>query len=186
MKVLIALILSICFRDVLSQHSNTKSSIDSCIYWQENRRLAFEDFKGSQDTTFLVYGYPANGAASTKIETTFLVDENGRITVIVLNKFLKEKSWIMNRKPSVLSHEQGHFDISEIYARKIRKAVNELLRKNIDDENIYKETIKLFLNELAIHQEKYDAETHHGFLFDKQSACENKIQKELNELKMFQ
>jgi phosphomevalonate kinase len=155
------------------------------VLWEKDRRLKYEDFKGVQDTTFLVYGYPANGAAVTKIITSFARHENDKLTFSVDNKFLKTKSWIVNRKPVVLSHEQGHFDISEIYARKIRRALTVLLKAQSVEELILTQTVNSLLKELNRYQERYDEETHHGFILEKQKTWEEKIKKELDDLERF-
>lgn len=156
------------------------------ILWQKDKRLNYEDFQSVQDTTFLVYGYPANGAAMTKIETTFMIDVNNNLTFSVVNKFLKKKSWIKNQKPLVLAHEQGHFDISEIYARKIRKKLKELLEKDIVEETILSQAVNALLSELETYQQRYDEETHHGFVLEKQKIWEGNIRKELEQLQKFE
>lgn len=156
------------------------------ILWQKDSKLKYEDFQSVQDTAFLVYGHPANGAAMTKIEATFTIDENNELTFSVVNKFLKEKSWIKNQKPVVLAHEQGHFDISEIYARKIRKTLRELLEKDNVEESILSQTVNALLSELETYQQMYDEETHHGFILEKQKIWEVTIRKELEQLQGFE
>ena len=37
----------------------------------------------------------------------------------------KNKSWVRYKSDYVLSHEQGHFDITEIFARKLNKMMSE-------------------------------------------------------------
>ncbi len=41
--------------------------------------------------------------------------------------FDRQRSWVKNeaKLDYVLRHEQGHFDIFEVYTRKIRKALSE-------------------------------------------------------------
>jgi len=160
-------------------------AIDSFIVWHDYDQLRFEDFKGVQDSSFLVYGFPANGAAVTKLEISLTFNDDENPTVIVVNKFLKEKSWIKVNKPHVLSHEQGHFDISEVFARKIRKAVDSLMSCQIKDEQLYELEIHKLLQAKAEYQKRYDEQTHHGFILEKQKEWEDAIKKELYELKKY-
>ncbi len=184
MKIICKIILFIYSNELIGQNLHDSDSIPY-ILWREDRPLTYDDFTGVQDGAFLVYGYPANGAATTKIEISFDIDENGNVSFTVFNKFLMNKSWIKKKNPSVLSHEQGHFNISELYARKIRKTIVSLLRKNILDEETINQKIQLLLNELSICQEKYDSETHHGFNLKEQTAWERDIEKEMNLLILF-
>jgi predicted secreted Zn-dependent protease len=47
----------------------------------------------------------------------------------VKNYFDKDQSWMMVKNAYVLQHEQIHFNISELYARKIRKSADSLSQK---------------------------------------------------------
>ena len=74
--------------------------------------------------------------------------------------FYPEESWY---KPAVcdtfiLGHEQLHFDISELFARKMRGRLrNTTFSENVKQEvrDIYQETLK----ELEAMQDRYDWET---------------------------
>ena len=51
---------------------------------------------------------------------------NDSLICVITNKFIKDKSWIKPKfkNDTVLIHEQGHFDIEEIYARKFRMQIS--------------------------------------------------------------
>ncbi|NNE76815.1 MAG: DUF922 domain-containing protein, partial [Pricia sp.] len=76
------------------------------------------------------------------------------------SKFFPNKSWYQPElcDAVILSHEQLHFDISELYARKMRKRLAESqFTQNIKAEvkAIYKDVLR----ELNNFQNKYDRET---------------------------
>lgn len=48
--------------------------------------------------------------------------------------FSKNESWMLVRSNDILAHEQIHFDIFELYARKMRKLLAETLKNNFVDE----------------------------------------------------
>jgi hypothetical protein len=162
-----------------SQVIEKNNSID-IVEWSENRRLTYNDFRAAQDSTFLVYGYPANGSASTKIKAEFTYGSDNRLIVTVTNVFYKSKSWMVVQKPSVLNHEQGHFDISEIFARRLRKEFRTLIDNGVEDEMIFQQQFNKCLADLKEFQKTYDTETHHGFSEKEQILWDNKIKNELN------
>lgn len=48
--------------------------------------------------------------------------------------FSKNESWMLVRSHDILAHEQIHFDIFELYARKMRKLFAETLKSNFIDD----------------------------------------------------
>lgn len=48
--------------------------------------------------------------------------------------FSKNESWMLVRSHDILAHEQIHFDIFELYARKMRKLFAETLKRNFIDD----------------------------------------------------
>ena len=89
----------------------------------------------------------------------------------------------MHKTAYILSHEQGHFDLAEVYARKLYKKVQEYRfhQKNYrkDLQKIYKE----ILDEKEEMQSKYDRETNHSINKEKQVEWLKKIEKMLEEYK---
>jgi predicted secreted Zn-dependent protease len=84
-----------------------------------------------------------------------------------------------------LIHERLHFDIAELYARKIRKKIQELSARNITDIKIYNTMIRELLEESNTIDRQYDIETLHGALLKKQKQWEVKIKDELRVLESF-
>jgi hypothetical protein len=148
---------------------------EELIDWGTSNRLAWSDYKGSPD--------PNSGAAATT--TSYLGIEynfkNNTVTYKIVCRFSKNKSWGLYKTDHILSHEQGHFDITEIFARRLNKETSEYkfnkssyqkdLQKIYDD--IVKEKEKL--------QNQYDKETDFSRNKDKQAEWLKKIDKMLEE-----
>jgi predicted secreted Zn-dependent protease len=72
------------------------------------------------------------------------------------------KSWGLMKTDYILAHEQGHFDITEIFARKLNEALQnyefnkKTFRKDIND--IYQAIVK----QKEEYQKMYDGETDHS------------------------
>src|SRR5688500_17461053 len=90
------------------------------LSWNEFYSLQWHDFMGEPDENRM-------GDAGTAVQIKakpFLVKR--RIKYDVTAFFNRRKSWARDQSPSLLAHEQLHFDIAELYARKIRKKIKEL------------------------------------------------------------
>jgi hypothetical protein len=112
-KFKIILILSIIF----VSFGNTGSEDE--IIWDRNNKLSWDNFNGIPPKDSLnfdaltYYGYKY----SLKTINNLLISFNSYLF------FRKNKSWVRIKTPSLLNHEQGHFDIAEVYMRKFRKEV---------------------------------------------------------------
>lgn len=148
---------------------------DDNILWNENRKLVWEDFKCKPPKH-------TNFAAITSINFSFDYNTKGEISIV--NSVDKTKSWSIKKLQTdyLLGHEQCHFDISEIYARKIRKEFS--LTKNLTSKlaiSIFKKYIKKYNSE----QYLYDKETNHSKNKSKQIYWQNKVSKSLKDLDKF-
>lgn len=131
------------------------------IVWTEDRKLSWADFKGVPDG-------PHNYVASTNsgVSFSFAYKEiNGvsKIDYTIRSNFYPNLSWYRPSKVSnyILEHEQLHFDISELCARKLRKALNALPR---DRDFKGKSEVLYQQNELERRelQEQYDTDSDHS------------------------
>jgi hypothetical protein len=143
------------------------------ISWNEFYRLQWYDFQGEPDENSR-----GDAGAAVQIKAKpFLVKKQIRYDVVAL--FNRNKSWARDRSPSLLAHEQLHFDIAELYARKIRKKVNELNERGVGDIGTYNAAIQELLHESNRADEQYDLETLHGALSKKQAAWAKKVKEDL-------
>jgi hypothetical protein len=132
--------------------------IEDSYLWDAETKLVWADFKGDIPPDAVPAATTASGI-SYKYSANLLHHEVN-LDFEVNAFFYPNESWY---KPDVcndliLSHEQLHFDISELFARKMRKRLNETsFSDNVKAEirKIYKETLK----ELADFQDRYDWET---------------------------
>ena len=89
------------------------------ISWKPAYHLKWTDFKGQIDTT-KKYG----ALSSTGISLKF--SQRSGITLFkIVALFYKQESWVRVHSPVGLIHEQGHFNIAEIYARKLRQTLSK-------------------------------------------------------------
>lgn len=93
----------------------------------------------------------------------------------------QEGTWMkagLVKDTSLLRHEQTHFDLAELYARKITKAIAEKkASKNIKEELL--NITSLFGAELEKQQKLYDEQTEHGLKKQEQAAWQEFITQEL-------
>lgn len=111
------------------------------------------------------------------------------IVLKITAKFHPEESWTRYpklRNPShALNHEKRHFDLCEVYARKIRQRISEshFTRRNLNSK------LKTIFADLAAEhseeQSKYDHETEHSIDPDQQQAWNKIIDHRLAELSDF-
>lgn len=154
------------------------------IVWEEGRQLKEADFKAVKGPAKL----DRKGALTTyKIEILpkeVAVDEQDRILgyhrMTVVAFFYKNKSWLGSKKdPHLLAHEQLHFDIAELFARKIRKAFKKLKIQKIKTFNAYQTTYNKLWQECRAYQKRYDSETLNGTDYKVNKQWESDVQKAL-------
>ena len=171
MKFLIALLVS--FYIFLPSEGDKEK-----IAWQETRRLSWTDFKGKPRTG-------ANFVASTNSGMSFsfsYTEKNEKRTMdySVVCNFYPQQSWFKPGQVSayILKHEQTHFDISELHARKLRKRIEETtFSKNIkkEIEALYRKTEQ----ERQQVQNTYDSESDHSKNKEGEYFWRTKIAQEL-------
>jgi hypothetical protein len=159
---------------------------DTLIYWSKSRPLTSQDFQGVIPSSKVKTNEVANISSSISSNGSSLNKYSiPEYTILVF--FLKRESW---KKPdfslSELNHEQTHFDITELYGRKIRALIQKLNDQGVKDVSIYKKEIDGLFNEEKKTDEMYDRETRNGRDLLKQKAWDEKITKELETLKEFE
>lgn len=133
---------------------------DNKIRWTENHRLTWDYFRGAIDPN----RHPNTQAvAKVMIELNTTV-RDFRVEFEATSYFVKDGSWTINTTSShVLNHEQIHFDISEVFARKLRKRLSEI--KGLTHRNIQERVNAVYQEVQRAHddfQKRYDRETDHS------------------------
>lgn len=125
------------------------------ILWTKDRKLTWDDFQAPTDSTM-----PKVAALTFSSIIYRRSCENGQLRGTVQAVFKKKKSWVNpNMKTDYhLEHEQLHFDITELYARRLRGALEKYVF-DCDQVLEFNRVVSVFLNEWKKVQHKYDIET---------------------------
>jgi hypothetical protein len=149
------------------------------IVWSEYRPLTWEDFQGKRSDD-------AAGDAGTVVQIKakpYMVKDEVKYDVSAV--FVVNKSWADAQTNELLAHEQLHFDIAELYARKIRKVIAALSEVGEDDVKVYNRAIQKLLRESNEVDIQYDLETLHGAMLKRQAEWNKEIKGELKALEKF-
>jgi len=159
--------------------SLTPSASEEKIPWSEDYQLKWSDFKSP---TANGSGFVASTSSGIAYSFSSFGDRSGNmeVNVKVICSFYPERSWYSKKDASdyILKHEQTHFDISELHARKFRKKIEETSFS--DDMN--SELEKLFYkfeDERVTFQKKFDKETDHSKINDKELEWEEFVANQL-------
>ena len=85
-----------------------------------------------------------------------------------------------------LRHEQTHFDLSEVHARRMRRYFSELFEPCVKTAEELGVLAERFVREEAAAQRRYDEETSHGRVTKKQTEWETEVGRQLASLGKFQ
>ncbi|MCZ6693600.1 MAG: DUF922 domain-containing protein [Bacteroidetes bacterium] len=153
--------------------------------WHQDKRLTWPDFQGEPEGDI-------DFKAMTNWQLSFdfqLSKAKGEINTHfnVYTFFDNQKSWVRegNGSEQLLQHEQLHFDIAELFARKLRK---QFAIYSFKSENYQEELNLLFdasLDSCNVVQTQYDLDTEHGLNQEKQQEWLQKIDQELMQLNEF-
>ncbi len=170
---------------------------DEFILWQENKKLKIQDFKADNKDTVKVNRQQFLGAISAiRIEySSFQRNKNSVPDFSIKTYFDPNESWMLLKNDYVLQHEQIHFDLTELYARKMRKSVESLRQKNVTNISIYRKKIQRWnaMKEKASNQFDADNQDYYikigqKILFQKnpkQEAWKKKVDRELFQYSLF-
>jgi hypothetical protein len=149
---------------------------DTRIEWTESKKLEWKDFKGQpnlqiRDAAISSAGISILGGKS----------QGDTLALTITANFNPQKSWVKEGAQTdyLLNHEQTHFNIYELYSRKLKKSLTET--------KISKQTYKADLDALVAAAKKeaeniqnlYDNETTHSLVVEKQKEWDLKITQEL-------
>jgi predicted secreted Zn-dependent protease len=152
---------------------------DESIEWSSDKRLSWADYLAKPITQ--------SGAAaitSTTIGIEYHV-RNNKFSYSITCRFSKTRSWGKYKTAYILQHEQGHFDITEIYARKLAKELKEYKFNSGKYQDDVTSIYKRLMDEKEDYQNKYDKETDFSRNKEKQAEWLEKIRDELDETDEF-
>lgn len=158
---------------------------DPEMAWSSRYKLQWSDFKGPPNSS-------SDAAATTASGITFgyrMSETDGKVTNFkaeVTAHFYPDKSWYKPDEvsPHILEHEQLHFDITELHARKLRQQISKLKVSNtvnMELDNSHRQ----ILQELGAMQNAYDAACDYSRKKEEQKLWQETIAKQLLDLKAY-
>ena len=163
----------------ISLVSFSQNKNEELITWSKDKKLTWADYKGKVKT-----GTDAAASTATYLGIEYNFTGNGFDYKITCS-FSKTRSWGLHKTDYILAHEQGHFDIAEIFARKLNKKMGEYKF----DKDSFKDDLKIIYQSIALEkdafQNQYDDETDHSIKKEKQAEWLKKISDLLKEFAAF-
>ena len=161
------------------------NSNEETMTWDASRKLTWEDFKADPDLESDAVALTASG-----ITFGYSVKTSGKriigFSTSVEAHFYPHKSWYLkgHSNDHILGHEQLHFDITELYARKFREQLKRLkVNQNLKEQmNRLHTAINEALNET---QKRYDEQSSHSINTEMQKQWESFIAKALADLEHY-
>ncbi len=152
------------------------------LEWGADRQLTWRDFKGEPEKSKEFVATTNSG-----VSLAFSSQTKNKITTYttaVTTFFYPHSSWYRpgNVSAYILKHEQTHFDISEIFARKLRKTLKELDQNDPEFKNLVQKAFNDNEYERVLFQSTFDVETDHSNYPDQEREWEQKVIDLLKEL----
>ena len=148
------------------------------IEWDKDHPLTWKDFP------FIKLRSGKKEIALTSVKHSVVGKMvNGSPDFEVHVYFIAKDSWTTDTASmSLLAHEQLHFDIGELFRRKIVQKVKRLRDSGEKQKAIYRYAIKKLLSDFRNFSNEYDRQTKHGVLETEQKRWKNKVWEALNRL----
>lgn len=126
------------------------------LVWEQGRLLTWKDFKGKPIRE------SSNAALSSiSIEYRWRTQPDGRFLVDIYSLFYRRESWVnpLLESDRLLAHEQYHFHIAEIFARRLRKEASSLLCTKLTCREEFDSVFSKTIDKHDAFQHQYDLET---------------------------
>jgi hypothetical protein len=157
---------------------------DTILWCPNEYKLRWSDFQGkNQESDF--------SAQSNCMFIFSARPEMGRDTMFLYLQlsacFARKTSWVKTgiTSDSLLAHEQLHFDICELYIRKLRKRLMEM---DLDPMQ-YQKQIQPVFNEVWMEYQQsqalYDEQSQHGLISSEQNRWKNEVVLQLSTLSSY-
>ena len=154
---------------------------EPALSWNDTYKLSWQDFKAKPDPNDTAVAITASG-----ITFGFSIRQTDKNEVVSFTSevhayFYPEQSWfkIEQADNHILGHEQLHFNITELFARKFRYRISQLKVSN-DVRGQLKKIHNDINVELSLMQKRYDNETVYSRHFELQSKWKIYVDTELN------
>lgn len=178
MKKIIGIGLFFLFISLQLKAQNSDSTHNK-VYWNQDSTLIWEDFQGIPDTSSQLSAY-----STFSLPFGFTSDGEGEIWVTLKVFLAKKDSWVIKAEENdlLLKHEQVHFDIAELYRRKIIKALKNTSLTKINYMQKINDIInRYWTNEYKSRQNEYDKDSDYSRNIKGQIKWTKLIKKEIQE-----
>jgi len=137
------------------------SAVSDQFPWSETRKLSWDDFRGAARPAADEFAAVTHCGIGFKLNAAV---PGATPQVAVYNKFYANQSWVRNdaKIPSILEHEQGHFDLCEIYTRKLREQMSDVDINTPNVKNVLMTIYSAINSAYERRQQAYEQETAHG------------------------
>lgn len=152
------------------------------IRWSASRPLTVADFKGRPKPT---QGHAALTSANINTGATC---RSNVFAGTAQASFDPASSWVREPAtitPALLRHEQLHFDIAEVYARRLRQQL-AAIHVNCDQlGTTFDRVSQAAYTAWQQAEDTYDRDTNHGLQHERQAQWETQVRQQLQELAAF-
>ena len=166
----------------LNEDIDAQIAKDDAIVWALRRPLAWADFKGPAPAEVGAVAAQTNYALLHGAGCT-----GSKFEFRVVAAFVPDKSWVrtsMLRSPAesvrALRHEQTHFDIAEVYARRMRQRFAEVYNPCGTSREALDTIANRYITDEAGAQARYDDETRHGLTVARQRQWDADVKRMLS------
>ncbi len=156
-----------------------RAASQDVLAWDSATKLTWRDFQGKVDSNS-----PYSASTVSGIVYTFHLSADGYSDSIAV-VFYRSESWVRVQTEASLIHEQGHFDITEIFARRLRKRLQTFIPGRGSLGKQLKQLYDEVEGERVATENLYDTETKHSANVERQANWNVRIRKELKALEEF-
>jgi len=154
----------------------SQADCQDTIYWRKDNKLTWSDFKGEPVGTSRHRAVTSSGIAYS----WSLPDTGAYFKTAAF--FVTNRSWTKSVKDTnTLNHEQGHFDITEIYARKLLASLQQLNRDKKATKQSIAQVAEKTIAQKNDFQKQYDFETSFGINREAQKKWDELILAQLSQ-----
>lgn len=155
---------------------NYRASTVGAFEWSAERRLTWADFQGPPVMS-------SDAVATTATVVDYQMSCNGaEFTWQIVSRFVPKASWVkpghllIRQSAQTLLHEQAHFDLSEVHARRARETLRRLPAPCALTDDQQNALISGFHQQGTALQIQYDRETAHGTELRRQREWEGRVE----------
>ena len=163
-------------------HANQKPKEEHLLRWSSGYKLTWQDFQGDPNPDS-----PEDMVCATRSLLSLRFAYKGKaFSSLVHCYFDRSLSWRRGfPADQLLKHEQLHFDLTELFARKLRHELSNLKAVDSDIEAELDGTYQRINKACIARQQLYDTETNHGRNQAEQKRWEELIGNELRGLEQY-